>query len=51
MAQKMKEYGCVEALNLDGGLTVTMAFMGEMILNGGSKLRSQGSMICFGPSH
>ena len=48
LAEKMLEYGCVEALNLDGGLTATMAFMGKIILSGGSKLRSQGSMICVG---
>ena len=48
LAEKMQEYGCVEALNLDGGLTVTMAFMGELILTGGGSLRSQGSMITFG---
>ena len=48
LAKKMQEYGCVEALNLDGGLTATMAFMGEIIICGGSKLRSQGSMISFG---
>ena len=48
VAEKMLEYGCVEALNLDGGLTVTMSFMGKLILTGGSNLRSQGSMIVFG---
>ncbi len=48
LALKMKEYGCVEALNLDGGLTSTMAFMGKIILSGGTSLRSQGSMIVFG---
>ncbi len=48
LAEKMKEYGCVEALNLDGGGTVTMAFMGKLILTGDAKLRSQGSMIAFG---
>ena len=48
LAQLMKERGCVEALNLDGGLTATMMFNGKMIETGGSGLRSQGSMICFG---
>lgn len=48
MAEKLAEYGCVEALNLDGGLTATMAFMGKIILTGGGKLRSQGSLITFG---
>ena len=50
MAEKLAEYGCVEALNLDGGLTATMAFMGKIIMTGGGKLRSQGSMIAFGES-
>ena len=48
VAEKMKAYGCVEALNLDGGLTATMAFMGRIIQTGGPSLRSQGSMIVFG---
>ena len=48
VAQKLKEYGCVEALNLDGGLTATMAFNGKLILTGGTSLRSQGSLIVFG---
>ena len=48
LADKMKEYGCVEALNLDGGETATMAFMGKVIETGGAKLRSQGSLIEFG---
>ncbi len=48
LAEKMKELGCVEALNLDGGLTATMAFRGKLIETGGEKLRSQGSMIVFG---
>ena len=49
LAEKMKELGCVEALNLDGGQTATMAFRGKIIETGGEKLRSQGSMIVFGP--
>ena len=48
MAEKMLEYGCVEALNLDGGTTATMAFMGKIIETGGGALRSQGSLIEFG---
>ena len=57
MAEKLKEAGCVEALNLDGGQTVTMAFNGKIILSGQvsikkkkvtPSLRSQGSLICFG---
>ena len=49
LAEKMKELGCVEALNLDGGLTATMAFRGRVIETGGADFRSQGSMIVFGP--
>ncbi len=49
LAEKMQEYGCTEALNLDGGETATMAFMGKIIETGGAKLRSQGSLIEFGP--
>lgn len=48
LADKMLEMGCVEALNLDGGQTVTMMFNGELILCGDKRLRSQGSMIAFG---
>ena len=48
VAQLLKDRGCVEALNLDGGLTATMMFNGKIIETGGSDLRSQGSMICFG---
>ncbi len=48
LAEKMQEYGCTEALNLDGGETATMMFMGKVILSGGNKLRSQGSLITFG---
>ena len=50
MAQKMQELGCVEALNLDGGETATMLFMGKVIGSGGDALRSQGSLITFGTS-
>ena len=31
MAEKMHELGCTEALNLDGGNTTCMLFMGDMI--------------------
>ena len=48
VAEKLLEAGCVEALNLDGGETATMMFMGKVIEKGGNKLRSQGSMIAFG---
>ncbi len=48
MAELLKEKGCVEALNLDGGQTATMIFNGKIIETGDKSLRSQGSMICFG---
>ena len=57
MAEKMRELGCVEALNLDGGQTALMMFNGKIILSGQVKtvkkqkvpvLRSQGSLITFG---
>ncbi len=57
LAEKMKELGCVEALNLDGGQTAIMMFNGKIIMSGQVKtvkkqqvpvLRSQGSMITFG---
>ncbi len=51
MAEKMLEYGCTEALNLDGGDTVAIAFNNKVILHGNmesKKLRNLGSMIAFG---
>ena len=50
LADKMKEYGCVEALNLDGGGTATMMFNGKVVMCGigDGHLRSMGSMIVFG---
>ena len=48
MAQLLKDRGCVEALNLDGGQTATMMFNGKVIESGDKSLRSQGSLICFG---
>lgn len=48
LAEKMQELGCTEALNLDGGGTATLIFNGKVIETGGSDLRNQGSMICFG---
>ena len=51
LAEKMKEYGCTEALNLDGGDTVALAFNNKVILHGNmesKKLRNLGSMIAFG---
>ncbi len=57
LAEKMKELGCREALNLDGGGTAAMLFNGEVIMSGAVKkskgeiiphLRSVGSLITFG---
>ena len=50
LAEKMKEYGCTEALNLDGGKTVVMAFNNKIILKGDNSKseRNIGSMITFG---
>ncbi len=50
LAEKMKEYGCREALNLDGGATVIMTFNNQIILRGeyAKKFRNIGSMISFG---
>ena len=48
---KLQEYGCTEALNLDGGGTACMAFNGKVIIQGRFKKerRPLGSMIAFGP--
>ena len=50
LAEKMQELGCTEALNLDGGATVVMAFNNQVILKGeySKKARNIGSMIAFG---
>ena len=50
LTEKMLEYGCTEALNLDGGQTVVMGFNNKVILKGdyGKKYRTIGSMIAFG---
>ena len=51
LADKMLEYGCTEALNLDGGDTVAIAFNNTVILHGNmesKKLRNLGSLIAFG---
>ncbi len=50
LAEKMQELGCTEALNLDGGATVAMAFNNTVILQGeySKKARNLGSMIAFG---
>ena len=49
--EKLQEYGCTEALNLDGGDTVALAFNNKVILHGNMEsknLRNLGSMIAFG---
>jgi len=48
LAAKMKELGCVEALNMDGGGTASMIFNGKTILQGKKAVRPLGSMIAFG---
>ena len=52
LAEKLQEYGCTEALNLDGGATLYMSFMGKMIIQGDlsnvKKTRNIGSMIVWG---
>ena len=48
LAEKLQEYGCVEALNLDGGGSACMYFNGKLLITGKSKLRSVGSLITFG---
>ncbi len=50
LAETLKEYGCTEALNLDGGATVVMAFNNKIILKGSyvKGFRNLGSMIAFG---
>ena len=48
LAERLLEKGCTEALNLDGGETVVMMFNGKVILQGGARLRSVGSLITFG---
>lgn len=50
LAQKMKEYGCREALNLDGGDTQEIIFMGKVLNRAGKRMRAVGSMISFGTS-
>ena len=48
LADKMLEYGCTEALNLDGGGTACMFFNGKPVITGQENLRSMGGMIAFG---
>lgn len=48
VAHKMLELGCVEALNLDGGGTAVLIFMGKTINRTEKNLRSINSLITFG---
>ena len=51
LAEKLQELGVTEALNLDGGDTVALAFNNKVILHGNmasKNLRNLGSMIAFG---
>lgn len=50
MAHKMKELGCTEALNLDGGGTAALMFMGEVLNRSPRNMRSINSLIGFGQS-
>lgn len=50
LAQKMLELGCVEALNLDGGGTAAMIFMGKVLNRSSKNMRSINSLIVFGQS-
>lgn len=50
LADKMIEKGVVEALNLDGGGTVALMFMGEMLNKGTNSVRSTTSITGFGNS-
>lgn len=48
LAQKMLDLGCVEALNLDGGGSVAISFMGKLLNVEEKNTRSVGSLISFG---
>lgn len=48
LADKMMELGAVEAINLDGGGTTTLIFMGKQLNQRSTSLRNMGSMIGFG---
>ena len=50
VAQKMLELGCTEALNLDGGGTAVLMFMGEVLNRSPKNMRSINSLIGFGQS-
>ena len=48
LADRLLEYGCTEAINLDGGGTACMFFNGKAVITGQENLRSMGGMIAFG---
>ena len=49
LAERMAGLGAVEAMNLDGGNTTSLVFMGERLNRSGQdKLRSVGSMLGIG---
>ena len=48
LADRLLEYGCTEAINLDGGGTACMFFNGKAVITGQENLRSTGGMIAFG---
>lgn len=50
LAEKMLEKGAIEAINLDGGGTVALMFMGEILNKSTHNLRSVTSIIGFGQS-
>ncbi len=50
LADNMKEHGVQEALNLDGGGTACLMFMGRKINKSANSTRSVGSMSGFGIS-
>jgi len=50
MAEKMMALGCTEALNLDGGGTAALMFMGEVLNRSDKDMRSISTLIGFGTS-
>lgn len=50
MAERLQALGCTEALNLDGGGTAVLMFMGEVLNRSTKNMRSIGSLIGFGTS-
>lgn len=50
LAEKMQEKGAMEAINLDGGGTIALMFMGEFLDKDNNQARSVTSIIGFGNS-